>query len=278
VRDHDPVRPHDVGNIQSSTSPSHAIGDLGEVAVAAVQAGALAVRDVLAGGRFNVRGKSASHDLVTDADQASERAVLAVLHDRRPDDAVLAEESGVHRGRSGVRWLVDPLDGTVNFVHGRRDYAVAVAAESSGDFVAAAIHRPGDGEWAAAGGGVLTGSGEVVGLTAPSDLRQALIGVGFPYDLDLRTQALSSLARLIPAIRDFRRIGSAACDTLALVQGRLHVFVGFGLAEWDTAAARAIVPAAGGACADMATARGLDVFIAGTVGVVDAVVDVLREG
>ncbi len=266
------------GDAQPRPTSAGPDGGLRDTAVEAVRAGALAVQDVLAGGRFDVRGKSASHDLVTDADRASERAVLAVLRDRRPDDAVLAEESGVHEGRSGVRWLVDPLDGTANFVHGRRDHAVSVAAEVSGDFTAAAIHRPSDGEWAAAGSGDLTGSADVVGITTPPDLRRALVGVGFPYDLELRMQALSSLARLIPAIRDFRRIGSAACDTLALVQGRLHVFVGFGLAEWDTAAARAIVPAAGGVCADLTTARGLTAFVAGADSVVDAVVRLVRAG
>jgi myo-inositol-1(or 4)-monophosphatase len=259
------------------TSASYPAAELQDVAVEAARAGALAIQHVLAGGGFDVHRKSASHDLVTDADRAAEDAVLAVLRKRRPDDAVLAEESGVHDGTSGLRWLVDPLDGTANFVHARSDYAVSVAVESRNVHLAAAIHRPSDGEWVAARDGDLRGSGQVLGITAPSTVRHALIGVGFPYDLRLRERALTSLGSLVPVVRDFRRIGSAACDALALAQGRLDAFVGFGMAEWDMAAARAIVPAAGGVCTDLMTPGDLPAFVAGSHRVVDAIVSRIRR-
>ena len=106
-----------------------------------------------------IEDKSASHDLVTNADRASEQAVLAVLRRHRPQDAVLAEESGAHAGASDVRWVVDPLDGTTNFVHGRGDFAVSVAAERQGTVVTGAVYRPTDDEWVAGGDNEIRGSG-----------------------------------------------------------------------------------------------------------------------
>ena len=251
------------------------VGQLTELAAAAARAGARAIQAVVEHGGLVVEDKSASHDLVTNADRASEQAVLAELRRHRPQDAVLAEESGVHPGASDVRWLVDPLDGTANFVHGRRDYAVSVAAERRGTVVAGAVYRPADDEWAAGGDTQSRGSGASFTCSTTSDLGRALIGVGFPYDLAGRSTAFTRIGSLVPMIRDFRRTGSAACDLLAVASGGLDAFVGFGLAQWDVAAGRAVVPAAGGQCEDLVTSEGTPVFIAGTSDVVAQLVAIL---
>ncbi|MEP6562340.1 MAG: inositol monophosphatase family protein, partial [Nakamurella sp.] len=124
--------------------------DLGPVALAAARAGAAAIRSV-ATGELGTQFKSGSHDMVTAADKASERAVIESIRLVRPDDSILGEEGGVHRGTSDVRWLIDPLDGTANFVYGRADYAVSVGAERAGRPTAGAVIRPAHGQWVVAG-------------------------------------------------------------------------------------------------------------------------------
>jgi myo-inositol-1(or 4)-monophosphatase len=123
---------------------------LGDLALAAARAGSAAIAEVLRDGRLVMEQKTASYDVVTTADRASEEAILRCLRDARPDDAILAEETGAHAGTSAVQWLVDPLDGTLNFSYGRSDHP-PVAAKADGRVVAAAIVRPADCRWAAAG-------------------------------------------------------------------------------------------------------------------------------
>lgn len=248
---------------------------LAAVARTAAQAGAHAIQKVLAAGKFRIEAKSASYDLVTDADWAAESAVLAVLREQRPDDAILAEESGVHAGTSGIRWLVDPLDGTANFVLRRREFAVSVAAERDGVFLAAAVHCPADDRWAAGGGTHVAGSAGPMSCSPTTDLRHAIVGVGYPYPLHWRVRAHGLVGSLITEIRDFRRTGSAVWELLAVAAGELDAYIGFGLAEWDLAAGRALVPAAGGRCEDLVTADGIPVFAAGTANVVDRLVALL---
>lgn len=122
---------------------------LADIALTAALAGAAAIRSVLDAGALGTEFKTAGHDMVTAADKGSERAILAVLRNARPDDSILGEEGGSHAGSSPVRWLVDPLDGTANFVYGRADYAVSVGAVVDGHPAAGAIIRPADGRWLA---------------------------------------------------------------------------------------------------------------------------------
>jgi len=120
---------------------------LAGLALRAARAGAAAIAGVVARGEVRPDVKTGAHDLVTAADRASEAAIIEVIRAERPDDAILGEESGAHPGNSGTRWLVDPLDGSANFVYGRADYAVSVGVESAGAIVAGAIIRPSDGRW-----------------------------------------------------------------------------------------------------------------------------------
>ena len=134
----------------NSTGPDD---DAGALALRAAQAGATAIAAVVASGGVRTDFKSGGHDLVTTADKAAEAAVIEVIRAARPDDAILGEEGGAHPGTSGSRWLVDPLDGTANFVYGRADHAVSVGLETDGVITAGAIIRVSDGRWAAAAGG-----------------------------------------------------------------------------------------------------------------------------
>jgi len=253
----------------SSTAPDDASG----LALRAARAGAAAIAAVVAAGGVRTDFKSGGHDLVTTADKAAEAAIIEVIRTARPDDSILGEEGGAHAVTSGSRWLVDPLDGTANFVYSRADHAVSVGVETGGVIAAGAIIRVSDGRWAAASGGTAS-AGNTAGpnyqtsakLSQPSvnqgvPAAQALVSFGLPYDLGARQQVFGIIGALIPQIRAVRIAGSAACDFLALAHGECDAFVGCGLAEWDTAAGQAIVSACGGAILKI-PGPGFDILIA----------------
>ena len=231
---------------------NHAPDDLGQIALTAARAGADAISAVLAAGGLNTGYKSGGHDMVTEADRASEKAVIDVIRRARPDDTILGEEGGVHKGSTNVRWLVDPLDGTANFVYGRADFAVSVGVEVAGEPVAGAILKPADGRWLMAGrNGFSTGGADASVSVAAPGLRDtaaadAIVGFGMPYSLQGRKLVLTCITELVPKLRAVRIIGSAATDLAAVALGHSDGFIGFGLAEWDTAAGVALVLAAGG--------------------------------
>lgn len=266
---------------------SSSLPDLGPVALTAARAGAVAIRAVVETGRLGTQFKSGGHDMVTAADKASEQAVIDVIRAARPADSILGEEGGVHVGSSGVRWLVDPLDGTANFVYGRADYAVSVGAAVGGQPVAGAIIRPADGYWVMAGT-ASTSSGRDQPTTggrtalAPPVVREcalgdALVAFGLPYSLPARRRVLNIVAALVPHLRGVRVIGSAASDLAAVAVGQCDAFVGFGLAEWDTAAGQAIVMAAGGVADEVDLGSGLSTLIAGCADVVTGLATLIRD-
>jgi myo-inositol-1(or 4)-monophosphatase len=253
----------------STTGPDD---DTGALALRAARAGEAAIAAVVAGGGVRTDFKSGGHDLVTTADKAAEAAIIEVIRSARPDDAILGEEGGAHPGTSGSRWLVDPLDGTANFVYGRADHAVSVGLETDGVITAGAIVRVSDGRWASAAEGSASGGIQSPGgnrSAQPFRLRlnqqvpaaQALVSFGLPYDLGARQRVFGIIGALIPQIRGVRIAGSAACDLLALAYGEGDAFVGCGLAEWDTAAGQAIVAASGGTVMHV-PGPGFDILIA----------------
>ncbi|UCM91964.1 inositol monophosphatase family protein [Streptomyces marincola] len=194
--------------------------------------------------------KSSPIDVVTEMDLAAERLITGFLTGRRPDDALLGEEGGLSTGTSGVRWIVDPLDGTVNYLYGLPQWAVSIAAEADGETVAAAVEVPMRGEtyWAVRGGGAFrrTAAGEQALRPRPSPpLDQALIGTGFNYVAAMRAGQAAVAARLVPRVRDIRRSGSAAVDLCDVAGGRLDGFYERGLSPWDFAAGDLIVREAG---------------------------------
>jgi myo-inositol-1(or 4)-monophosphatase len=210
-------------------------------------AGALTVRLRAEGGSLGVDAKSTPTDLVTEVDRASERWLADELARLRPDDALLGEEGVDRAGRSGVRWVVDPIDGTVNFRYGLRPYAVSVAAERDGRVVAGAVHDPTSGETfgAALGTGAYLDGVPVGGRWVARELATAVVATGFGYDAGLRAAQGEVLAGLLPRVGNVRRHGSAALDLCYVAAGRLDGYYEHGLKDWDRAAGLLVATEAG---------------------------------
>jgi myo-inositol-1(or 4)-monophosphatase len=186
-------------------------------------------------------------DLVTDADRAAEEAALAVIRGRFPGHAILAEESGAH-GASGVRWLLDPLDGTTNYAHGLPHFAVSVACEVDGRLEAAAILDPCKGElFTAVHGRGAKLNGRAISVSTCDTPRDALLATGFPYWITERPAELLALfGGVLPQVQGIRRFGSAALDLAWVAAGRYEGFFELGLKAWDEAAGVLLVREAGG--------------------------------
>jgi len=208
-----------------------------------------------------VQTKSSPTDVVTEMDRRSEALITSRIRAHRPGDAVLGEEGGQTTGSPDgagggaglpgrVRWVVDPLDGTVNYLYGLPDWAVSIAAEVDGAVVAGAVAVPRHGEafTAVAGRGAWLHRGEAslaLHCTAAVPLGQALVGTGFGYDPARRQVQGEVLAALLPQVRDIRRGGSAAVDLCSVAAGRLDAFYERGLNYWDFAAGGLIAREAG---------------------------------
>lgn len=200
-------------------------------------------------GRFGaasgVRTKSTPTDLVSDADVAAERAIRAVIARRRPDDAVTGEEGGA-TGSGLLRWVVDPLDGTINYLFGIPVFAVSVACQDDGETVAGVVLDPLREEcFAATRSSDPTLNGEVISGSERSDLSQAMIATGFGYDAHVRSRQAEVLQRILPRVRDIRRAGSAAIDLAWCACGRYDAYYERGVNTWDFAAGALIAERAG---------------------------------
>jgi fructose-1,6-bisphosphatase/inositol monophosphatase family enzyme len=193
--------------------------------------------------------KSTVTDVVTAADRAVERQILDALAARRPDDSVLGEEYGegaAGAARSGVRWIVDPIDGTVNYLYGLPHSAVSLAAEVDGVVVAGVVRNLYTGEeWTATAGGGAWRDGVRLRCSGEADLGQALVGTGFGYDAGRRAHQARVVAGLIAHVRDIRRLGAAALDLCLVAEGRLDAYFEKGLAAWDLAAGGLVAAEAG---------------------------------
>lgn len=228
--------------------------------------------------KVDVRTKASHRDLVTEVDVAAESAVRDYLRARRPTDAVLGEEAGVRTGRSAVRWLIDPIDGTANFVRGRPDYAVAVAGEIDGQVLVGVIVKPATGEWMACDeNGRVTHSGNAASVSRAQDLSECLVSVSVSIDEAHRPLTLSTLTDLLPRVQDFRRTGSTSCDLLAVATGRLDAYVGVGSKPWDIAPGWALVNAAGGRCLRLPVAGGQEAFVLGGGAVAGKIASIVKE-
>jgi myo-inositol-1(or 4)-monophosphatase len=186
--------------------------------------------------------KSSSTDLVSAADLAAEEAIRAILAARVPDDAIKGEEGDDTPGTSGRRWIVDPLDGTVNFLYGLPLWCVSIACEG----LVAAIYDPTRDElFTATAGGPARCNGVELAPAAPEDLAHALVATGFGYDARRRELQAEVAARVVPAARDVRRGGSAALDLAWTAAGRLDAYYERGVNLWDVAAGELICERAG---------------------------------
>ncbi len=190
--------------------------------------------------------KTSATDVVTRVDRASEELIQSRLLEARPDDGFLGEEGGNDTGTSGVRWVVDPIDGTVNFLYGLPRYAVSIAAEVDGEAVAGVVWDVPSGVhfYATLGGGAFR-DGEPIGVRDPTPLAQRLVITGFSYRPEVRTIQAQAIARLLPIVRDIRRIGSAALDICHVAEGSADAYVEEGLNPWDHAAAGLVAREAG---------------------------------
>jgi myo-inositol-1(or 4)-monophosphatase len=196
--------------------------------------------------RTTVETKSTGTDMVTEMDRASERLIVSGLLARRPDDGVLGEEGSDRAGSSGVRWIIDPLDGTTNYLYGFPSWGVAIGAELDGVAVAGAVRDPVHGEtFSAVRGGGAWLDGRRLVVVGPPTLATALLGTGFAYDADRRAEQAKVLLDVLPRVRDVRRAGAAAVDLCWVAAGRLDGFFERGLAPWDWAAASVVVEEAG---------------------------------
>ncbi|MFE5482666.1 inositol monophosphatase family protein [Streptomyces sp. NPDC056527] len=190
--------------------------------------------------------KSSPIDVVTEMDIAAEKLITGFLSEHRPDDGFLGEEGASSPGTSGVRWVIDPLDGTVNYLYGLPTWAVSIAAERDGETVVGVVEAPLRHETyrAVLGGGAYVGERRLSVRPAPP-LEQALISTGFAYVQTRRARQADIAQRMIPRLRDIRRGGSAAIDLCDVAAGRLDGYYERGLNPWDLAAGDLIAREAG---------------------------------
>lgn len=219
--------------------------ELVELAVEAARAAGRVLLDRWTG-PLAVQTKSSATDVVSDADRAAEDVATTTIASARPHDAVLAEESGTHPGESGLRWVIDPLDGTVNYLYGREDWAVSVAVEDSVHTLASAVYVPARGEmFHATRSGGAHRDGTKLGINDPVELGQALLATGFSYDAAHRGAQGRLVAAVLPQVRDIRRAGACAVDLVDLAAGRADAFYEDEVNHWDVAGAGLVAAEAG---------------------------------
>jgi myo-inositol-1(or 4)-monophosphatase len=222
-------------------------GELRDLALdTAREAGDLVVR--LRAEGVEVAGtKSSDTDIVTSADQAAETLVKERLLGARPDDGLVGEEGDDLAGTSGVVWIVDPIDGTVNYLYGLPHFAVSIAAEVDGEVVAGVVVAPVLAlEYVATLGGGATCNGRPVRTRPVVPLGERLVATGFSYEQPARVRQAAYIAHLLPRVRDLRRLGSCALDVCSVASGTLDAYVEEGAHIWDHAAAGLVVLEAGG--------------------------------
>jgi myo-inositol-1(or 4)-monophosphatase len=204
------------------------------------------LREAFARGGLVVTSKSSPTDPVSEADEAAETLIRERLTAARPGDGILGEEEGDAAGTTGVRWIVDPLDGTVNFLFGIPQWAVSIACEDADGALAGIVYDPmRDEAWRAERGGPARRNDEVLRGSDKSDLGQALFATGFGYDPAVRAIQGDAIARVLPQVRDIRRLGSAALDLAWTAAGRYDVYYERGLKAWDLAAGALLCRQAG---------------------------------
>lgn len=223
------------------------------LAVEAARAGAeLLVPRFQRGRERAVASKTTPTDLVSEADFASERAIRAVLGERRPEDGFLGEEGGGEPGSSGLRWVVDPLDGTINFLFGIPQWCVSVAVQDERGSLAGAVLDPNRDElFTAVRGGVPRCNGDPIAASDCSELSTAMVATGFAYDADVRAAQARVLVEVVRRVRDVRRFGSAALDLAWTAAGRYDGYFERSVKPWDIAAGTLLCQAAGLVVADL---------------------------
>lgn len=233
--------------------------------------------------------KSSSVDVVTEADRECEAFIRARLGELRPDDGFFGEESDASATKSGITWVVDPIDGTVNYLYGLPNYAVSIAAVTGDpsirptefDILAGAVVSPEQGEtYTAVAGGGAWRNGEPLQLgEGPEDLARTLVATGFSYTAARRELQAQALLNVIGKVRDLRRLGAASLDLCGVATGQLDAYYEFGLSQWDWAAGALIAKEAGASVSglDLEQREGRSSLVAGHPRIAAQLVDLLSE-
>lgn len=259
--------------LDRADQPDGSLVELARVALAAAQAAAaVLVSDREVSG---LETKSSATDMVSDFDRAAEQAVADVIAERRPDDGLVGEEGSNRAGSSGIRWVVDPLDGTTNFLFGIPQFSVSIAAESDGRTLAGVVVDPSRDEvWAAIQGhGSFLNGRRCRVAEGRSSLDKALCGTGFGYRPERREWQAAVAARILPRVRDIRRLGSAALDLCWTGGGRYDAYFEWGLNQWDLSAGALVATEAGG----MVEAVGNRLIVAATPSLFEPLCRLLHE-
>ena len=195
---------------------------------------------------FTFTEKSSAVDFATQMDQQAEELIVREILNSRPDDGIIAEEGAARTSKSGITWVIDPLDGTVNYLYGLPGWNISIAAKDKDGVLVGVVYAPSiNGLWSAERGGDATYNGDKIKCNDPVTLDKALLATGFAYDLDLRIKQGQVISNLLPRIRDLRRNGAAAVDLCYVAMGALDGYFEASLNEWDHAAGGLIATQAG---------------------------------
>jgi myo-inositol-1(or 4)-monophosphatase len=220
---------------------------LAELAVAAADAAGTFLLQGWSDPRREVRTKSTGTDMVSEMDHGAERILVDTILTARPDDGILGEEGADRPSGTGVRWVVDPLDGTTNYLYGLASWCVSVGVELDGVPVVGVVSAPVLGErYVGIAGAGASVNGRRLAVSAEDQLGRALVATGFGYAPARRAYQGAVVAALLPRIRDVRRSGSAALDLCSVAAGRVDAYWEVGVQPWDVCAGTVIVREAGG--------------------------------
>jgi myo-inositol-1(or 4)-monophosphatase len=195
---------------------------------------------------FEIESKSTAIDIATQMDKKAEKFIMDSLLAARPDDGIIGEEGSSVESKSGITWVIDPLDGTVNYFYGLPGWNVSIAAKDKDGSIVGVVTAPTINStwWATRGGGAFY-NGHQIHCNDPIAVDRALIATGFQYDVAHRTTQMTDLAKLVPLVRDLRRNGAAAVDLCHVAMGALDGYFEAGLKEWDWAAGGLVATEAG---------------------------------
>ena len=212
----------------------------------AVKAGRMVAAGRAERGISDAGSKSSATDVVTEFDIASERLIVGGILAARPDDGIVGEEGTATNGTSGIDWLVDPIDGTTNFLYGLPGWAVSIAAATAEGTQVGAVYVPATDElFSAVKGEGAQLDGRPIHCSTTTDLALALVATGFSYLPERRALQAARIAELLPRVRDLRRVGAAATDLCSLAAGRVDIYFEEHLGAWDIAAGALIASEAG---------------------------------
>ena len=233
--------------------------------------------------QLKIETKSTPTDVVSAMDRGAEHIIVQCILDARPDDGLLGEEGAERSGTTGVRWVIDPLDGTVNYLYRLPHWGVAIGIESDGLAVAGVVNVPRLGlEYVGVAGAgafcVEAGVRRTLSASSVRSLGQALVGTGFNYDASVRERQARGIAEVIPIVRDIRRLGAGAVDLCLVADGMIDAYFEFGLHPWDLCAGSVIANEAGAVlCGVHGAPAGPQMVIASAPGIADELVALVER-